>query len=204
MTTCRGDRRNFLSHTIKTAAATAASVWLGTGPSPSFAATTPSGKIASRLEPGATLVLPQPSYSSELNGVDNTYYPDWLAGEWDVTQTLVDAQTPLGLKFVGGPNGLIDIAEKTMAEAKLKVSTDRVVSLSFVVFPFACYESRSFLTDMSHPYTSITPSVAWCSGKTSIEVSKDKVGCSRGPYIQQQSTVEWICWKRRRGIRAVC
>lgn len=134
-TTCHGDRRNFLSQTIKTAATTAASVVLVTRPSPSFAATaSSSGKIASRLEPGATLVLPQPSYASELNGIDNTYYPDWLAGEWDVTQTLVDAQTPLGLKFVGGPNGLIDIAEKTMTEAKSKVSTYRIESLFWRFF----------------------------------------------------------------------
>mmetsp|Transcript_48725 Transcript_48725/g.117877 ORF Transcript_48725/g.117877 Transcript_48725/m.117877 type:complete len:340 (+) Transcript_48725:328-1347(+) len=144
-TTCQDNRRrNFISRTIKTAAATAASVFLATGPSPSFAATTSSGEIGSRLEPGTTLVLPQPSYASELNGIDNTYYPDWLAGEWDVTQTLVDAQTPLGLKFVGGPNGLIDIAEKTMTEAKSKLGVPVKLQLKYQKTKWGVAEDRIF------------------------------------------------------------
>jgi hypothetical protein len=128
---CPNGRRDFFENIIKTTSkATAASMILLTGlldPNSSVAADPmqPSaaspGKIASRLQSTA-LVLPQPSYASELNGIDNTYYPDWLDGYWDVTQTLVDAQTPLGLKFVGGPNGQVDIAEKSMTEAKSKVS----------------------------------------------------------------------------------
>jgi len=35
------------------------------------------------------LYLPPPSSSSELkNGVANLFYPSYLAGEWEVTQTL--------------------------------------------------------------------------------------------------------------------
>jgi hypothetical protein len=119
------DRRHFFDQTIK--AVTASFCLTGLDPKPSLAATQTLGKIAGRLE-STSLVLPPPSSASELNGIDNTYYPDWLEGEWDVTQTLVDAQAPLGLKFVGGPNGLVDIAEKTMKEAKSKVST--VVALA--------------------------------------------------------------------------
>ena len=66
----------------------------------SFSAPAISSDIASKLDENI-LVLPQPTYNSELNGIDNLYYPEFLEGEWEVRQTLVDSSFPLGLKFVG-------------------------------------------------------------------------------------------------------
>ena len=43
--------------------------------------------------------LVQPSVDqgrSEFSGVANLYYPDWMAGTWDVEQTLTRAEAPLG------------------------------------------------------------------------------------------------------------
>lgn len=45
---------------------------------------------------------------------DNLYYPEWLEGTWDVTQTLVNVSTPLGSKFVGGPAGSEAIAAESL------------------------------------------------------------------------------------------
>ena len=61
--------------------------------------------VASRFESDA---LVQPSVDqgrSEFSGVANLYYPDWMAGTWDVEQTLTRAEAPLGLKFIGGARG---------------------------------------------------------------------------------------------------
>lgn len=66
----------------------------------SFSAPAMSSDIASKLEQNI-LVIPQPTYNSELNGIDNLYYPKFLEGEWEVRQTLVESSFPLGLKFVG-------------------------------------------------------------------------------------------------------
>ena len=46
--------------------------------------------------------------------IDNLYYPEWLEGTWDVTQTLVKVSTPLGTKFVGGPAGSEAIAAESL------------------------------------------------------------------------------------------
>ena len=46
------------------------------------------------------LSMPPPSRASEFQGVDNTYFPRWMEGEWELTQTLVDFQTPLGVSII--------------------------------------------------------------------------------------------------------
>jgi hypothetical protein len=101
------DRRAFGVAASTTSAATFGTLLTGY---PSFAAT---ASISQRLEQDL-LYLPSPSYAPELNGVDNTYFPAFLTGTWNVTQTLVSVKTPLGLKFAGGPNGDITIAKATM------------------------------------------------------------------------------------------
>ena len=78
------------------------------------------------------LNLPPPSYASEMNGVDNTYYPPYLLGDWEVEQTLVSTTVPLGLKFIGGPNADLAIAEKTMTEARSKIGIPIKFRLRYV------------------------------------------------------------------------
>lgn len=88
--------------------------------------------------------LPPPSLASELNGVDNLYFPSYLSGEWEVKQTLVDMQTPLGLKYIGGPNGSIDIAEKTMKEAKSKLGAPVKLKLRYLTTKWGVAEDRLY------------------------------------------------------------
>ena len=57
--------------------------------------------ISDLLESNIVTMAP-PSRNSEFQGVDNTYFPSWMAGEWELTQTLEKFDTPLGNKFVGG------------------------------------------------------------------------------------------------------
>jgi len=99
--------------------------------------------IASKLEKDV-LSIPAPSYASELNGVDNLYFPSWLAGEWEVTQTLVDTSTPLGLKFLGGPNGVEQIARDTMAEARKNIGKPVSLRLRFIPTKWGVAEDRLF------------------------------------------------------------
>ena len=101
--------------------------------------------IADRLD-ASTLKLPPPSMGSELNGVDNFYYPRWLAGEWDVVQTLRSAETPLGLKFVGGPGGSEAMATKSMEEQRRQIGVPVKLQLRWVDTKFGVAEDRLFNT----------------------------------------------------------
>lgn len=107
------------------------------------AATTSS--IASKLEKDI-LTIPPPSYATELNGVDNLYFPSFMAGEWQVTQTLLDTSTPLGLKFVGGPNGVEQIAAETMAEARKNIGKPVSLRLRYIPTKWGVAEDRLFNT----------------------------------------------------------
>jgi hypothetical protein len=99
--------------------------------------------ITSRLEKDV-LNLPAPSYSSKFNGFDNTYFPSFLEGEWDTTQTLVDNSAPLGLKYIGGPNGVISIAEATMEQARSKIGQPVKVRLRYLPTKWGVAEDRLF------------------------------------------------------------
>ncbi|KAG7345466.1 hypothetical protein IV203_032997 [Nitzschia inconspicua] len=99
--------------------------------------------IAGRLT-SDTLTLPPPSSASELNGIDNTYYPSFLQGEWDVTQTLVDIQAPLGLKYLGGPNANLEIATKTFDDSKSKIGKPVKLRLRYVPTKWGVAEDRIF------------------------------------------------------------
>lgn len=90
------------------------------------------------------LNMPPPSYASELNGVDNLYFPSFMEGEWQVTQTLTDVKTPLGLKFVGGPNGSEKIATDTMTEARQKVGVPVELRLRYIKTRWGVAEDRLF------------------------------------------------------------
>jgi hypothetical protein len=108
------NRRNFMSGSIATL-----STWSYSCPN-AFASETKKD-ISNRLNEDI-IFLPPPSLASELNGIDNMYFPSYLSGEWEVSQTLVDMQAPLGLKYIGGPNGNLDIAERTLKEARSKIN----------------------------------------------------------------------------------
>jgi hypothetical protein len=138
-------RRSFLNKVvIGTTTTTTVYSWGLSVPS-SFAASTTGQKIsiANRLSDDI-LYLPPPSYVSELNGIDNTYFPTYLAGEWDVTQTLVETKTPLGLKFLGGPNGNEEIARKANEEANSKLSIPVQLRLRYVQTKWGVAEDRLF------------------------------------------------------------
>ena len=98
------NRRNFLS---SSASVIGVSAWSYLSPVANAAQT--KKNISNRLNE-EILFLPPPSLASEFNGVDNMYFPSYLSGEWEVTQTLVDLRAPLGMKYIGGPNGSLEIA----------------------------------------------------------------------------------------------
>ena len=98
--------------------------------------------IVSRLS-SDSLNIPAPSGTTQ-NGVANLYFPAFMAGEWTVQQTLVNASTPLGLKFVGGPNGLEQIGAETMAEVKKQMGVSVSLKLRFVPTKWGVAEDRLF------------------------------------------------------------
>jgi len=77
-------------------------------------------------------------------GIDNLYYPPWLEGTWDATQTLTKTSTPLGLKYIGGPNGSLSIAKETMAEQEKELNKVYNLKLKFIETKFGVAEDRLF------------------------------------------------------------
>ena len=58
--------------------------------------------LAGRFE-SLDLAQPEPDRGrNELSGVANLYFPPWMRGTWNVSQTLTRVEAPLGLKFIGG------------------------------------------------------------------------------------------------------
>jgi hypothetical protein len=109
---------------------TAAVLLLESGPTlPAFAAN-PSSDIESRLI--ETSILKQQPVSAVSSGSDMTVYPDFMEGRWQVTQTLVSVETPLCLKYAGGPNGIESIAEKSIAESRSRLNQPVSLQLRFV------------------------------------------------------------------------
>lgn len=102
--------------------------------------------IARRLQDDILQQPPISSTPSERNGVDNTYYPDFLQGTWAVRQTLVNISTPLGLAYVGGPNGIESIAEKSMAESRQRLGKPVELQLRYLPTKFGVAEDRLFNT----------------------------------------------------------
>jgi hypothetical protein len=119
-------------------AAAIASFWGSLSPNVLAAPAT----IAGRFDKDV-LNLPAP-YALEFNGVDNTYFPSFLEGEWDTTQTLLDTSAPLGLKYIGGPNGLVSIAEASMEQARSKIGKPVEVRLRYLPTKWGVAEDRLF------------------------------------------------------------
>jgi len=92
------------------------------------------------------LTLPTPSYTTEFKGNDNTLFPSFLKGEWQTTQTLVSTTTPLGLKYLGGPNGDLAIAEKTIEQSKSQLDKPVKLKLRYLSTRWGVAEDRLFNT----------------------------------------------------------
>jgi len=132
------NRRNFLS---SSASVIGVSAWSYLSPVANAAQT--KKDISNRLNE-EILFLPPPSLASEFNGVDNMYFPSFLSGEWEVTQTLVDLRAPLGMKYIGGPNGSLEIAEKTTKEARSKIGVPVELKLRYVPTKWGVAEDRLY------------------------------------------------------------
>jgi hypothetical protein len=62
---------------------------------------------------------------------EHTIFPDWLEGNWDVHQTLTDVQAPLGLAYIGGPNGIESIAAQSLAESQKRIGEPVQLRVSY-------------------------------------------------------------------------
>jgi hypothetical protein len=65
-------------------------------------------------------------------GVDNTLYPAFLLGTWDVTQILIGCSAPIGLAFAGGPNGIEAIGAASIAESRQRLNQPVRLELRYV------------------------------------------------------------------------
>lgn len=99
--------------------------------------------IADRLD---TDIITTPSITagSKNSGHENLYFPDWLEGDWDATQTLMSTKAPLGLKYIGGPSGDTEIARKTMDEQAKRIGEAVRLKLRFVSTKWGVVEDRAF------------------------------------------------------------
>ena len=99
--------------------------------------------IAERFE-SDILTSPPIKAGTKNTGHDNLYFPPWMEGTWDVSQTLISAKAPLGMKFVGGPNGSIDVARKTMEEQTARLNEAVNLRLRFANTNFGVVEDRAY------------------------------------------------------------
>ena len=99
--------------------------------------------ISQRLQDDVIYQAPNFSGRSYRSRSDNIYFPDYMEGTWDVTQTLTSVKTPLGLAYIGGPMGLVEIAEKSLAESVTQIGEPVKLRLSFVQTPFGVAEDRA-------------------------------------------------------------
>ena len=155
MSLCRGlqispttDRRSFLGGAATLAGGTVG--WLTQTPRWQRANAVPSPilvpPLPERFDSDTLKQPPAMTAAGDLArpGIDNTYFPDFLDGTWQVTQTLVDAKTPLGLMYIGGPNGDQSIAEKSLAETRSKLNQSVNLHLRFVPTRWGVAEDRVF------------------------------------------------------------
>jgi hypothetical protein len=93
---------------------------------------TPTTDLSQRLQ---TLTLQQPTIgTTTYNSVGNdmTVYPYYMEGTWDVTQTLIRVETPMGLQYAGGPNGILDIARKSIQESQSQLGKPVHLQLRYI------------------------------------------------------------------------
>lgn len=135
-------RRRFALHVPLTAASITAAV-ISHQPAYASDTSTSSSSIADRFK-SDILTAPPITAGTKLTGHENLYFPSWMEGEWDATQTLVSTKTPLGLKYLGGPQGSLDVAQKTMDEQAKRINESVNLKLRFVNTNFGVVEDRAF------------------------------------------------------------
>lgn len=133
-------RRQFALHIPAAASATGFLGGASSTPAAHAASTSP---IADRFE-SDILTSPPITAGTRYTGHENLFFPPWMEGEWDATQTLLSTRTPLGLKFVGGPQGSLDVAKKTMEEQNQRINEPVNLKLRFVKTSFGVVEDRAF------------------------------------------------------------
>lgn len=130
------NRRQFALHIPASAAITSSLLTR----QPADAATS---SIANRFETDI-LTAPPITAGTKYTGHENLYFPDWLEGEWDVVQTLVSTKAPLGLEFIGGPQGSLDVAKASMDEQTKRLNEPVNLKLRFIKTKFGVAEDRLF------------------------------------------------------------
>lgn len=129
-------RRQFAFHMPASAAITATVL---TREQPADAATA----IANRFE-SDILTAPSITAGTKYTGHENLYVPDWLEGEWDAVQTLVSTKAPLGLEFIGGPQGSLEVAKASMEEQNKRLNEPVILKLKFIKTKFGVAEDRLY------------------------------------------------------------
>lgn len=107
------------------------------------AARAATSSIGDRFE-SDIITAPPITAGTRYTGHENLYFPDWLEGEWDATQTLVSTKAPLGLSFVGGSQGSLEVAQTTMSEQTKRLNEPVELKLRFVKTNFGVAEDRAF------------------------------------------------------------
>ena len=124
----------------KTAQVAIPFLW-GTSSATATPAAIDSSNLALRFE-NDLLKEPPVSMGSELNGIDNFYFPSFMKGTWQIQQTLVGVSTPLGLAYAGGPNGEESIARQTLQDAQTRLNVPVQLQLRFLSTPWGVAEDR--------------------------------------------------------------
>jgi hypothetical protein len=87
--------------------------------------------------------LPLVASNMASSGIDNLLYPDYLAGTWDVVQTLTQVQAPLGVQFLNPDRAT---AERSLAEAQSKLNQPVSLQLRYLPTKWGTAEDRVFNT----------------------------------------------------------
>ena len=140
-------RRESLTRGIITAIVSHSSTLLYPAPSCAAVASSIPSSYAEISQRFTASSLQQIPASQDFNsGTDNTPYPEWLQGTWNLTQTLVSVETPLGLPYAGGPNGVESIAEKSITEARSKLGLPVELQVRYIPSNGLVVEDRLFNT----------------------------------------------------------
>lgn len=99
--------------------------------------------IANRFD-SDILNAPPITAGTRYSGHENLYFPDWMEGEWDAVQTLVSSKPPLGLEYIGGPQGSLDVARASMEEQNKRLNDPVNLKLRFIKTKFGVAEDRMF------------------------------------------------------------
>ena len=92
-------RRQFSLHIPATAVSAAVVIGGATSPQPAYALIPSTSPIADRFE-SDILTSPPITAGTKLTGHANLYFPSWMEGDWDATQTLLSTEAPVSQSSV--------------------------------------------------------------------------------------------------------